>query len=301
TDKDGLVTREEPDGWCLGDWCTPTNVEVPAPLVNTAYFYYCADIMAKVAKTLGRNDDNLRFSELAKGIKVNFNNAYYNPSKQSYWEGRQGADVFALAFGLVPEENYHAVFGSLLTHLKNINYHFDTGILGTPLLLKVLSQNDRDDIAYQIMNQKDFPGFGYLLDNKNSTLWESWNGDGSRCHPMFGSVVEWFYAGIAGIKVDPAHAGMKHFVIEPKFISDLSYCKSSYNSLYGKIRSEWKRSPDGNLQILIEVPENTSATYVLPLNKLQIKDDLGENVVGTEVKGKRQVQFKSGVYRFEVL
>lgn len=301
TDKDGLVTREEPNGWCLGDWCTPTNVEVPAPLVNTAYFYYVTDIMSKIAKTLHHNEDYARFSDLAKGIKVNFNNAYFNTSKQSYWEGRQGADVFALAFGLVPEENYRAVFGSLLAHLKSINYHFDTGILGTPLLLKVLSQNGRDDIAYQIMNQKDFPGFGYLLDAKNSTLWESWNGDGSRCHPMFGSVVEWFYSGIAGIKADPVNAGMKHFVIEPKPVSDLSYCKSSYNSLYGKIRSEWKKNADGKLQILIEVPENTSASFVLPDNKQKIRNDSGQDISGKKVNDKYEIEFKSGVYRFEVL
>jgi len=300
TDKDGLITREEPNGWCLGDWCTPDNIQIPAPLVNTAYFYHVTSIMTKVAKTLGKNDDYQKFDNLANEIKTNFNKAYYNTSKQTYWEGRQGADVFALAFGLVPMENYEIVFNSLLAHLKEINYHFDTGILGTPLLIKVLSQNNRDDIAYQIMNQKDSPGFGYLLDNKNSTLWESWNGDGSRCHPMFGSVVEWFYSGIGGIKVDPASVGMKHFLIQPKLIADLNYCKSSYNSSFGKIRSEWKRD-NGKLQVLIEVPKNSSATFVLPANKTKIKYDSGQSTLAKETNNKYQIEFQSGVYSFEII
>jgi len=300
TDQNGLVTREEPKGWCLGDWCTPGQVQIPEPLVNTAYFYHVADLMSKVAEVLGRQEDRLKFARIAAGIKTDFNRAYYHVSKQSYWEGRQGANVFALAFGLVPDGNEAAVFNSLLEHLKAVNYHFDTGILGTPLLLKVLSQNGRPDIAYQLINQKDSPGFGYLLDSRNSTLWESWNGDGSHSHPMFGSVVEWFYSGIAGIKGDPSGAGMRHFLIEPQMIADLDYCRSSYHSPFGKIRSEWKRNA-GKLQVLIEVPDNSSATFILPTGKMSVRYDSGQESLAKNVNGKYEIRFQPGVYRFEVL
>ena len=247
TDEKGLITKEEPDGWCLGDWCTPSPIEIPEPLVNTAYFYHVTDLMARVAQSLGHKDDQARFSKLATEIKASFNRAYFDASKNSYWQGRQGSDVFALAFGLVPDAKQDLVFNSLLEQLKKLDYHFDTGILATPLLLKVLSNGGRDDIAYKIMNQRDFPSFGYLLDDANSTLWEAWDG-GSHCHPMFGSVVHWFTAGLGGIKTDPISAGMEHFIIEPKTVAELDYCKSSYNSLYGAIRSEWKKMPGGKHQ-----------------------------------------------------
>jgi alpha-L-rhamnosidase len=301
TDKNGLITHEEPKGWCLGDWCTPEGVQVPEPLVNTAYYYHVTDLMAKVAAVLGKADDQSKFTNLAAQIKIDFNRAYYNPSTKTYWEGRQGADVFALAFGLVPKENYQAAFNSLLNHLNKINYHFDTGILGTPLLLKVLSQNDRDDIAYKIMNQKDAPGFGYLLDSKNSTLWEEWKGGGSHSHPMFGSVVTWFYSAIGGIKPDEASAGMKHFVIAPKPMADLTYCKSSYNSLFGKIRSEWKINANGHLEMLIEIPKNTLATFVLPDHKMAVKSESGKEIETKKINDKYQVEFASGTYKFEVI
>lgn len=301
TNENGLVTKEEPNGWCLGDWCTPSDIKLPEPLVNTAYFYHVTDLMTRVARILGKSGDESEFSSLAQKIKTDFNKAYYNESTKSYWEGRQGADVFALAFGLVPEEKYGTVFNSLLDHLAKLDYHFDTGILATPLLLKVLSQNDRDDIAYKIMNQKDKPGFGYLLDSKNSTLWEEWAGGGSHSHPMFGSVIEWLYSGIAGIKQSTAKAGVKHFIIKPNPVGDLTYCKSSYNSLCGIVRSEWKIGEGGNLEILIEIPANTSATFVLPRGQMSLVDNSGKSITTKKVNNKHEAEFQSGVYRFKVL
>jgi alpha-L-rhamnosidase len=299
TDDKGLITHEEPKGWCLGDWCTPTDIQVPEPLVNTAYYYHVTVTMAKVAALLGKNDDRVQFETLAQQIKANFNKAYYDPAKKTYWQGRQGADVFALAFGLVPQENHGDVFNALLAHLDQLNYHFDTGILGTPLLLKVLSQNNRDDVAYKLMDQKSKPGFAYLLDDKNSMLWEEWNGGGSHAHPMFGSVVSWFYSALGGIK--PGDVGLQHFTIEPKPIADLTWCKTAYTSLYGKIRSEWKMKSNGNLEVLIEVPANTSASFVLPGDKKVIKAAGGKSIPAKIVNGQNVVEIQSGVYRFEVL
>lgn len=299
TDEKGLVVKEEPDGWCLGDWCTPSPIQLPEALVNTAYFYHVTDIMAKVAQTSGESEDQAKFAALASKIKADFNAAYYDDSKKHYWEGRQGADVFALAFGLVPDDKYDLVFNSLLRQLEEVNYHFDTGILATPLLLKVLSKNGRDDIAFKLMNQRDFPSFGYLLDEKNSTLWESWDGNASRCHPMFGSVVDWFYSSIAGIKADPDKAGMQHFFIEPKTVTDLEYCRASYNSLFGKIRSEWKKIGDNRHEFLVEIPANTSATFILPDTKPTATDEKGKEVVVREVQGRNVIELPSGVHRFK--
>jgi len=299
TDNRGIITHEEPKGWCLGDWCTPDKIQLPEPLVNTAYFYHVTTTMAKIAALLGKADDRKQFEDLAQQIKTNFNQAYYNVDKKTYWEGRQGADVLALAFDLVPDENHEAVFNSLLNHLAKLNYHFDTGILGTPLLLKVLSANNRDDIAFKLMNQKERPGFGYLMDNKNSTLWEQWNGGGSHTHPMFGSVVQWFYSALGGIKTE--EAGMQHFTIAPKPAGDVNYCKSSYNSLFGKIRSEWKKTSSGNFEILIEVPANASASFVLPYGKSALRDEAGKNIRVKKFNRQYVADFKSGIYRFSAI
>lgn len=299
TDDKGLVVREEPNGWCLGDWGTPTGVEIPEPLVNTAYFYHVTDIMSKVAQILGEEDDRDKYVSLAKKIKTDFNAAYYDSTNIRYWEGRQGANVFALAFGLVPDDKYAAVFGSLLEELQKLNYHFDTGILGTPLLVKVLSQNDRDDVVFKLMNQRDFPSFGYLLDDKNSTLWEFWDGNGSHCHPMFGSVVSWFYDGLGGIKSDLASPGMQHFFVEPKTVAEMDFCKVSHVGLHGKIRSEWKKLDNGKHRFIVEVPPNTSVTFILPAGKDTIDSRDGKKIPLKKLRGKQAMELKAGIHQFD--
>lgn len=94
--------EEEPNGWCLGEWSTPHNrIEIPASLVNTAYFYHVTCIMADVAGILNKKNDEHHLRTLAETIRKNFNAAFYNEATHHYGEGKQGADVFALAFGLV--------------------------------------------------------------------------------------------------------------------------------------------------------------------------------------------------------
>lgn len=264
TDERGIVVREEPDGWCLGDWCAPgKKMELPEALVNTAYYYHSASLMSKVAEVLGKEEDRQSFDRLSDQIKRDFHTVFFNPSTHHYWEGRQGADVFPLAFGMVPKTEKEAVFNALVAHLDSLGNHFDTGILATPLLLKVLTDNGRSDIAFELMNQRDIPGFGYVLDDRYSCLWERWEGKASRCHPMFGSVVAWFYNTLAGIRFDEATPGMKHLVIAPQPVGDLTYCRGSYQSLYGPVRSDW-RINQGQFELTVEIPVNTRATVILP-------------------------------------
>lgn len=308
TDERGIVVKEEPRGWCLGDWCTPKKVEIPESLVNTAYYYHSADLMAKVAHVLGKKEEVVRFIQLAEKIKSDFNTVFFDTATNHYWEGRQGADVFPLAFGMVPPEKKEQVFNALLGHLKQLDYHFDTGILATPLLLKVLTDNGRIDIAYRLMDQRDEPGFGYVLDNKYTGLWERWNGKASRCHPMFGGVVAWLYNSIAGIRLDESRPGMKHIIIAPHPTSSLMHCTASYQSLHGQIRSAWKIGKDGTFYLSIEIPANTTATVFLP-NKNNSKNITESGILLHKTKqvkfvdtqqGVTRVQVASGIYNFAV-
>jgi alpha-L-rhamnosidase len=265
TDERGIVVKEEPKGWCLGDWVPPDKIELPEPLVNTCYYYHMADLLVNIAKILGKAEDRIYFTKLSQKIKDDFNRVFYDPQKRQYWEGRQGSNIFPLAFGLVPQEYKNGVFNSLIDQLEKINYHFDTGFLATPLLLDVLTENKRVDLAYRIMNQRSYPSYGYYILEKGATcIWEQWDGENSHCHPMFGNVTAWFYKTLAGIRFDSNNPGLQHFIIEPNSCDSLTSCKASYNSVYGKIVSDWKIEKDGSFNIKVEVPDNTTATIIIP-------------------------------------
>jgi alpha-L-rhamnosidase len=306
TDERGIVVREEPDGWCLGDWCTPDKVEIPEAFVNTCYYYHCADLLGKIARALNRNEDALLYNRLSEKIKNDFNKVYFNPNTNSYWENRQGANVFPLAFGIIPEGTKDAVFRSLLANLEKTNDHFDTGILATPLLIKVLSENNRTDLAYKLMNQRTEPGYGYLMNEENSCLWERWSGRSSRCHPMFGSVIAWFYNTLGGISPDTEKPGMKHIIIAPKPVDGLQFCKTSYRSVYGLIRSEWNRN-EGEFRLEVDIPPNTTATVYLPDTENKTIYESGKTLAETKYiqhrkthHGISMIEIGSGSYSFDI-
>ena len=300
TDENGIVVREEPNGWCLGDWATPTKIELPESLVNTSFYFYCADIMSKVAEVLGNEADKDNFNNLKATIQTAFNKEYFNESENRYWKSYQGADVFPLAFGMVAEGLQENVFQSLVNHVIKNKGHLDTGILATPLLLEILTKMGRADLAFTIMNQRDFPSFGYYILGKGATtLWENWDGLSSHSHPMYGSVIRWFYKTLAGINPDTKQPGFKHIIIKPTPCGDLTFVKANYNSLYGPIKSHWKIEKN-RFQLDIEIPANTSARVLVPANRAEnvsVKKSQDVTFIGFE-NNRAVYEIGSGKYTF---
>jgi alpha-L-rhamnosidase len=302
------VVREEPKGWCLGDWATPEKIKLSPELVNTCYYYHVTDLMTRIAAVLGKVQDEKAFRVLASAIKNNINRKFYRASDACYLDGKQGANLFPLAFGITPEKEEQRVFASIVRLLALQKNHFDTGILATPLLLKVLTDHGRADLAYEVMNQKDFPGFGHYILGKNATtLWENWNGASSHSHPMYGSVVAWFFNTLAGISPAAKGSGWQNFEINPCIDNELTYAKASYQSVNGRISSSWVKT-NGHLMLEVEIPANTTATIHFPgtkpdqvfVNDRSIMQQSEFIFQGTE-NGKTVFIVGSGKYLFETI
>jgi alpha-L-rhamnosidase len=116
-------------------------------------------------------------------------------------------------------------------------------------------------------SQKDLPGWGWWIEQGATTLWEGWNGMDSRNHIMFGDISAWFYKALAGINADPAAPGFKHFFIRPQPVGDLTFARAEYDSIRGKIVSDWKIKK-GWCTLYVVVPPNTTATICVPNAKL---------------------------------
>ncbi|MFW6101609.1 MAG: alpha-L-rhamnosidase C-terminal domain-containing protein, partial [Bacteroidota bacterium] len=83
---------------------------------------------------------------------------------------------------------------------------------------------------------------------------------------MFGSVDEWFFEALAGIKIDPEHPGFKHFLLGPQIPEKLTHAQARHHCMYGEIRSAWRKKAEGTT-FRFTVPFNTSATITLPVDK----------------------------------
>jgi alpha-L-rhamnosidase len=123
-----------------------------------------------------------------------------------------------------------------------------------------------------MVNQKTWPGWGYMLEQGATTVWEQWNGHNSQVHNCYLAGGAWFVRGLGGIKADEENPGMKHFYIRPAIIEDLTFANVDFQSPYGKIASHWERTKNG-IKMRIEVPCNTSATLVIPDDYKTIRID----------------------------
>jgi alpha-L-rhamnosidase len=206
---------------------------------------------------------------------------------------------------LVGSEYEAAVLKNLLTEVDRSDGHIDTGILGAKCLLNTLLDHGRADVAYRIASQRTFPGWGYWIENGATTLYENWDMSGSLNHIMYGDISAWFYKALAGIRVDPTVPGFKHILIKPHIVGGLTSARASYDSIHGRISSEWRKMPNAQILLNVTVPPNTTATIYLPAtdsNRVTesgrvIMRNSGVNFTKME-DGYALYEVGAGIYRF---
>ena len=152
--------------------------------------------------------------------------------------------------------------------------------------------------------QKDEPSWGWWLAQGATTLWEQWNGTESRNHIMFDDVSAWFTKALAGIQPDPLVPGFKHFYVTPQVVGDLTSARGEYDSIRGRIVSEWTLEK-GRFKLHVVVPPNTQATVSVPgASAAAVTEGRGPASQAKGVKSFRDEQggavfeIESGEYRF---
>lgn len=234
----------------------------PEGLSAAAFYYHHLLLGAEFAGILGNREDSLEYATVAKNVKENIITKYQVPGTGRFDNATQSAQIFALWYGLATDKA--KTMDVLDKEFARHNWHLSTGIFSTKMMFDVLRENNMNDVAYKIANQRDFPGWGFMLKSGATTLWETWafpEADPSRNHPMFGSVDEWFFRSLAGI--NPLAPGFAKIQIKPQPAGDLTWVKGSYHSVRGTIVSEWKK--DGNdFRLHVVVPANTDAMVYCP-------------------------------------
>lgn len=254
----------------FGDWCAPNDniwgsksLFREKEIVNTSLYYYLTNIVAETAEIIGKPEDARRYKELALRIKEAFNNIFLN--KDRYGNGSQTAHILPLALGLVPEEKRPDIAAYLVEEImQKKGGHLDTGIFGTRYLLEVLADNGYVDVAYAVLNQTSYPGFGYQIEMGATTTWEQWYSKGimsSHNHAMFGGIDASFYSRLAGIM--PIAAGFESIRILPYVPDGLEHVNASTDTVRGKIASSWRKEGPW-LYLEVEIPANATALIYVP-------------------------------------
>lgn len=303
----------------FGDWWGFGKIDMA--FMSEAYYAITAREMSKMAGLLSKvhgdeyDYDSKYFASLYYAIVEEMQRLYFDAD--GLINPTQGACAMAIYFDIFNDAAQRDAVGGQLARLLEENGHkLNTGFVCTQFLLPVLSETGHADEAYRVLMQRDCPSWLFMIDNGGTTFWELWDGwtpekgffrniDNSFNHLAYGSVVEWMYRYMAGIKVDEGSPAFKHIVFKPypdprlgtldgsDLINDV---KASHDSPYGPVSARWHK--DGSTYFYdIEVPCNTTAEVWLPMSAPIFVND----VPAISAPGVTCVGEAEGRYIFNVL
>ncbi len=261
-----------------GDWCPPGSIvpkKTPVEFTSTWYYLHDVRILARAARALGRDDDARAYEKLAADILAAFNAEFLGEDQYAAIRvsridtyPNQTSNALPLYLSMVPAEKKEKVLASLVRSVVlQQDGHVDTGILGTRYILDVLTENGQAEAAFRMATHKSYPGWGYMIEEGATTLWERWEkltgkAMNSQNHIMLGSIDAWFYRVLAGLK--PLEPGWKVIQVKPHVLGALTSAEASVRTMRGEAACSWQRS-DGSLTVDVRVPVDSRARVFVPV------------------------------------
>ncbi len=253
----------------FGDWLNMGG-GASEEVLNTAYYAYLSGLMSEMARAIGNAEAAARYEKLHGEIKAVFA-GFFEPDGSLRNCSQTG---YALAFSmeLVPEALREKAAAKFAGEIERFKDHIATGFIGTPRLLPALHRAGRDDLAYRLLLQESYPSWLFQVKLGATTMWERWDGwtpdkgfqtigMNSFNHYSFGAVGQYLYENVAGIAAESL--AYKKISIQPVIGGGLTWTKASYDSMYGKIVSNWKLEGK-SLTMDVTIPPNTTATVHVP-------------------------------------
>ncbi|MEI7955774.1 MAG: family 78 glycoside hydrolase catalytic domain [Verrucomicrobiota bacterium] len=296
----------------FGDWLNAGG-GASAEVIDTAYHAHLARIMAEMAGAIGRDGDAARYAKLHDEVKAAFVREFLQADGSLKGCSQTG---YALAFSLdlLPPDRRGQVALKFVDEVKRFDWHLATGFIGTPRLLPALSLAGRDDVAYQLLFTDTYPSWLFPVKNGATTMWERWNGwtpdkgfgdigMNSFNHYAFGAVGEYLYGGVGGIKA--ASPGYKTIIVKPAIGEGLTWANTAFDSIYGRIVSNWKRE-GAALTMDVMIPPNTTGLVHVPASNADGVTESGKPIaIADGLKFLRMENHAavysadSGTYRFQ--
>lgn len=297
----GWFTRDGSNDWTLnsglGDWAfvtgangnaeegTNLNVGGFQAASSTAFTAYLAKITAEMADVLFERTGDANYEAAAQkyrtlfdNIREDFNARWWDEARGFYAENatqelRQGFQAWAIGFGLVEEEHKLALMEKLAYDVAVTRTgHAMTGFVGIRWIWPVLSDAAHlgvphaKEALFKVAQQTTYPSYGYHIGLGYTGIGEYWeNTTRTRNHQFQGSIGQWFYEELAGIK--PASPGYEDITIRPLPGAeyDVTDVSASVDTIHGKVSSSWvDGGADGKFTLTVKVPANTTAKIHVP-------------------------------------
>lgn len=221
--------------------------------IASAFYAHSVSLVIKAGKVLKKDISN--YELLYQNIVRKFRETF--PEYKTQTEC-----VLAIYFGLA--DDCMTTAKQLAEMIHAAKDQLQTGFVGTPYLLHVLSDYGYEELAYTLLLRTKYPSWLYPVTKGATTIWEHWDGImengefwskdmNSFNHYAYGAVGDWIYGVAAGICPVEEHPGYQYAVIAPKPDVRLDWLEASLETRHGKIYSGWRKQ-DNIWRYEVETP-----------------------------------------------
>ncbi|ARS26140.1 alpha-L-rhamnosidase [Sphingomonas sp. KC8] len=295
-----------------GDWLAvdakqPGDATTPKDLIGTAFWAADARMMAEMAIAIGKPGEASGYHALFERIRSAFLNSYVDGDGR-IGNGSQTGYVLAIRFGLLSPEARLEAGRRLAADIAARGNKLSTGFLGTPHILDALAASGQERTAITLLLQREYPSWGYMVEQGATTMWERWNSDrgdvsmNSYNHYAFGAIGDFLFRRIAGIEA--LEPGFSRVRIAPILDPRLRTAGADYMSSAGLIRTNW-RYDKGASVLDVTLPANMTGEVVLTASPRQIALDgrpLASHQLAklVQAKGATTIEIGAGHHRFAI-
>ena len=226
--------------------------------VSNAFIVHDLKVISETAERLGKREDAARYRRQLAATTDAYIKKFVSKNgivAKDY----QSAYIMALKFVLPEGELREMVKKNFVANIRKNG--LQTGFFATEHLLPLLVEAGEQKLAYDVLLQENCPGWMYQVKCGATTTWERWDalkpdgtvneekmaGSGENMvsfnHYAFGSVGEFYYQYILGIRPEKPGFAKLHFAPYPD--ERLGGVSGSYLSVAGKIESAWRYEADG--------------------------------------------------------
>ena len=281
-----------------GDWLAMDAGEdyymgaTQTDFIASAYFAYSTELTIKAGKALG--EDTAELEALYKNVRKAFREHFMeNGMPKIYEKGEalpenrsgqairpikaitQTAISLILRFGLYEEEERQGLVDTLVQLIEDFGGRMSTGFVGTPLILRALSDNGRADVAFNLLLQEKNPSWRVSVNHGATTIWEHWDSqkeDGSFWstdmnsfnHYAYGAVYDWMFGDMVGLTVCDDGPGYEKITYAPHTDKRVGFAQASLETRRGKLSASWKYLPNGTIRYELNLPQTTTAEITIP-------------------------------------
>ncbi len=275
----------ESDNYNNGVMLPSTPHSLIGPEINTvvnAFYFHALERMAFLANELGKEEEGKYIFAKSRQVFDSFNKQFFDTAKSTYIDGVSidgtlsdhvslHANMFALAFGLVPSERQSSVADYVESR------GMACSVYGAQYLLEALFRAGRDEAALKLMTARGERSWWHMIELGSTMTLEAWD-------EKYKPNLTWNHAwGAAPINivaryvlgVRPLAPGYTKVLIAPQ-PGTLEWAKGSVPTPLGSVEISFQNTNEFLMEVT--VPEGMSVQVVWPR-----KQDIAVEVDGIRV------------------